>query len=395
MTQKQNFSTLDILSELVAFDTISSKSNLPLITFIEEFLKNFGIKTQRFPNADGNKAALLATIGPQNQPGIILSGHTDVVPVEGQCWSSQPFQLTLSEGKAYGRGAVDMKGFIASVLASVPYFISSQLKTPVHLLFSYDEEISCLGCIDAIDWLVKNNPKPIAAIVGEPTMMQIVDAHKNVAEFETRIFGREAHSALPQLGTSAIMAAGDLIAEIGKIADRLEKQKDKTGRFDPPYTTLHVASIKGDSAANILARECRFIWEIRCLPDQKFEDILDEVKNISKQIVEQKMNRFGSYGSIKTETLYSIPGLAAERDSRACQLVAKILGQKTANTVSYATEGGYFQIAGISTVICGPGSIDQAHKPDEYISLEQLERCDIFMKKLAHELSGNSNGENG
>src|SRR6478735_3766982 len=251
-SQGQRLAPLDMLAKLVSFDTVSSKSNLPLIEFVENYLQSWNVPYVRVPDETGEKAALYATIGPQDRGGIVLSGHTDVVPVTGQAWTSDPFTLRVENGRAYGRGAVDMKAFDALALALVPEFLTANLKTPIHIMLSYDEETTCLGVADTIRRLGHDLPLPKAAIVGEPTMLEVVDAHKSVVTFRTIVHGFEAHSSKPYLGASAVMTAAEIIAELNRIGDDMMARGDASGRFDPPYTTVNVGIISGGTARNIL-----------------------------------------------------------------------------------------------------------------------------------------------
>ncbi|MDR1828464.1 MAG: acetylornithine deacetylase [Methylobacteriaceae bacterium] len=375
--------TLEMLEKLVAFDTTSEKSNLPIISFIQDYLASHGVDSRLFPNAAGDKATLLAEIGPADRPGIVLSGHTDAVPVTGQVWRTDPFRLTVERGKAYGRGAADMKGFVAAALAAVPVFVAARPACPIYLVFSHDEEISCLGSVDAIRWLVANRPLPAAAVVGEPTRMQMVDAHKNIILYHTTVTGREAHSAMPEQGASAVLAAGEFIAEVAKLADDFMLQGDASDRFDPPYSTAHVARVEGGTVINVLAAKCFMEWEVRGLPDIDIPALEARIAAFSAAITARRLTRFGPFGSITTENMLIVPGLKPEPSPKACRLIAPLLVDRETTTVSYGTEGGHFQAAGISTVVCGPGSIDQAHQPDEFITLAQLNEADTFLRGLS------------
>ena len=280
-----------LLARLIAFKSVSASSNLPVIDFIEDYLAAHGVAARRAPNAAGDKAAILATIGPRVDGGVVLSGHTDVVPVEGQLWSGDPFELRQKAGRLYGRGACDMKGFDACVLAMAPAFKAAALKRPVHIVLSYDEETTCLGSQDVIAWFGRDEPRPGAVIVGEPTMMQVADAHKGVATFRTRVTGHEAHSALPALGANAVAAAADVVSEIGRLAREYEKGPVDP-RFHPPYSTLHVGMIEGGTARNILARECSFHWEFRGLPGVKTASALAKVQAFIDQVALPRLTRY-------------------------------------------------------------------------------------------------------
>jgi acetylornithine deacetylase len=374
---------LEMLARLVSFDTESSKSNLPLITFVEEYLRGWDVPFVRLPDHSGEKAAIFATIGPADRSGIVLSGHTDTVPVAGQAWTSDPFILRVENGRAYGRGAVDMKGFGALALALVPDFLAADLTTPIHILLSYDEETTCLGVVDAVQRMGRDVPRPKATFVGEPTSLEVADAHKSVVTYRTSVHGFEAHSSKPALGASAVMAAGDLVAGLNRIADEMMERGDPSGRFDPPYTTVHVGTIQGGTARNIMARICDFHWEFRGLPDLDPAEIPNRFDALSRDVERTRLNRFGDYGRIETVLEIAVPGLAPEPGSEAEILAMRLAGRNRTTTVPFGTEAGHFQAAGIPTVVCGPGSIDQAHQPDEYITLEQLEAGAGFMRRLA------------
>ncbi|MBL0403850.1 acetylornithine deacetylase [Microvirga aerilata] len=384
----QRLTPLEMLAKLVSFDTVSSKSNLPLIEFVEEYLQGWNVPYLRVPNEAGDKAALYATVGPQDRGGIVLSGHTDVVPVTGQAWTSDPFTLRVENGRAYGRGAVDMKAFDALALAMVPEFLAANLKTPIHIMLSYDEETTCLGVIDTIRRLGHDLPLPKAAIVGEPTMLEVVDAHKSVVTFTTTVHGFEAHSSKPYLGASAVMTAADMIAELNRIGDEMMERGDTSGRFDPPYTTVHVGVISGGTARNIISKSCSFHWEFRGLPSLDPQEIPSRLDRFVQETAVKRLNRFGEFGRIETKLEVAVPGLAPEPGSAAEVLALRLAGKNHTQTVPFGTEAGHYQAAGIPTVVCGPGSIDQAHQPDEYITLDQLEAGVAFMRRLAATCAG-------
>ncbi|KQT87659.1 acetylornithine deacetylase [Methylobacterium sp. Leaf469] len=377
--------TLDLLARLVAFDTESSKSNLALIDFVCGYLADLGVPHVRIPDATGSKAAVFATIGPMIDGGIVLSGHTDVVPVTGQAWSTDPFTLRVADGRAYGRGAVDMKGFCALALAAVPDFRAADLKRPIHILLSYDEETTCLGVADTIARFGADLPRPGAVIVGEPTDLEVADAHKSIVTYMTTVHGHEAHSAKPMLGANAVMAAADLVSELNRIADAMIARGDASGRFDPPATTVHVGTISGGTARNILPKLCTFHWEFRGLPDLDMSEIPALFQAKVDSVLRERLNRYGDYGRIETLEEVAVPGLAPEPGSAAEHLALRVAGRNHTVSVPYATEAGRFQVAGIPTVVCGPGSIDQAHQPDEYITLAAMEAGEAFMRRLIDE----------
>jgi len=378
---------IGLLERLAAFDTESDKSNLPLIDFVEDYLRGEGVPTLRASNAAGDKAALLATIGPAVDGGVVLSGHTDVVPVAGQAWTTDPFRLRAASGRLYARGACDMKGFDAIALAMAPSFKAAGLRRPIHILLSYDEETTCEGSRDLIRRFGEDLPRPGAVIVGEPTMMEVADAHKSIATFRTIVTGVEAHSAKPSLGANAVACACDIVSEIYRLALAYEAPDRLDPRFDPPYSTLHVGVIAGGTARNILARECMFNWEFRGLPGVPTMEALGLVQSWIDRVGLPRLRRFAASPKVETIVEADVPGLAAEPGSAAETLVFKIARANRAHAVSFATEAGQFQSAGLSTVVCGPGSIDQAHKPDEFIEDSQIEACIAFMQRLAGELS--------
>ncbi|MFC0282720.1 acetylornithine deacetylase [Camelimonas abortus] len=376
-----------MLERLVAFNTESRRSNLDIIAFIADWLAGHGVACARFPNAAGDKAALFATIGPAQDGGVLLSGHTDVVPVAGQAWSSDPWRLRVEHGRAYGRGAVDMKGFLAIALALVPEMRAAPLKRPLHLLFSYDEEITCLGVTDAIARMGVDLPRPAAAIVGEPTDMEVVSAHKSVVSLTTRVTGREGHSSRPAAGASAIHAAARLIGWLDDRQRLLAAEGDPSGLFDPPCSTLQAGMITGGTARNIIARECRFLWEFRGLPGHSHETVMQELAAFAERDVLPPMRRAAPEARVETTCDVAVPHLAPRPGSEAEQLALRLAGRNRTGAVSFATEAGHFQNAGIATVVCGPGSIAQAHQADEFITLAALDEGAAFIRRLVAALS--------
>src|SRR5215218_7539380 len=379
----QRLSPLEMLARLVSFETESAKSNLDLIDFAEGYLRSWNVPVLRVPNATGDKAALYATVGPQDRGGVVLSGHTDVVPVTGQAWTSDPFALRVENGRAYGRGAVDMKGFDALALALVPEFLAADLKIPIHILLSYDEETTCLGVVDVIRRFGADLPVPRAVIVGEPTELAVVDAHKSVVTFQTTVHGFEAHSAKPYLGASAVMTAADLVSELNRIADEMMERGDPESRFDPPYTTIHVGTIEGGTARNIMAKACTFHWEFRGLPSLDPAEVPSRFERFARDVALRRLNRFGNFGRIENMLEGSVPGLAPQPGSEAETLALRLAGRNSTETVPFGTEAGHFQAAGLPTVVCGPGSINQAHQADEHITDEQVEGGLAFVRRQA------------
>ncbi|MCQ4191273.1 acetylornithine deacetylase [Methylocystis suflitae] len=376
---------IDLLSRLVAFDTVSSKSNLPLIDFVEAYLREQEVRFVRAPNAAGDKAALFATIGPDADGGVLLSGHTDVVPVAGQAWSADPFTLRRDATRLYGRGAVDMKGFDAACLAMIPEFKAAQLSRPIHILLSYDEETTCLGPLDVIARFGADLPRPSAVIVGEPTSMEVADAHKSVATYVTRVRGFEIHSANLHRGVSAVHVACKLVCELERLGEELRAAGDPSGRFDPPFSTIHVGVIHGGTARNIVAKDCEFQWEFRALPGAPANFAYDRLENYCEELRRTIFVGFSDAG-IETTIENQVPGLAPQPGSEAETLALRLAKRNATIAVPYATEAGQFQRAGVAAVVCGPGRIDQAHQPDEFIDIAELAACLEFLRGLAQQL---------
>lgn len=381
----KTFNTLDMTRRLVSFNTVSRDSNLPLVEFVESWLWDHGVDSFRVESDDGAKSNLVATIGPQASDGIILSGHTDVVPVDGQDWSADPFDAWIDEGRLFGRGTCDMKAFIAAALAALPRM--AKLRRPIHLALSYDEEVGCQGAPRMIDQIVNRLPPCRAVVVGEPTSMQSVCAHKGIVALRTRVTGYETHSSQTHRGVSAVMTAARLVSYLDGVARRIANDARQDTGFEPPYTTVHVGVIKGGTAINIVARECEFVWDIRAIPGEDVGELLAGFERFCREEILPEMRRRHSSASIRTETLASAPGFEVEPEDAAVELVHRLTGIDATRKVSYAAEAGQFQAAGLQAVICGPGSIDQAHQPDEYIELEQLGSVDTFMDRLIKEQS--------
>ncbi|HEX7007519.1 MAG TPA: acetylornithine deacetylase [Alphaproteobacteria bacterium] len=373
---------IDMLKRLVAFDTTSSKSNLALIEDVRAYLEGHGVAARLVPNEDGTKANLFATIGPEGDGGVVLSGHTDVVPVEGQDWTGDPFDPVERDGRLYGRGTTDMKGFIATVLALVPDMVAARPKTPLHFAFSYDEEVGCLGVRPLLALLARELPRPRLAIIGEPTEMKVANAHKGVYSFRTTVTGREAHSSASHLGVSAVGWAARIIDHIYGVAERLTAPEHRHPDFDPPYTTLNVGLIQGGTARNIIARQCRFAWEIRPVPGADPEAIRAEVEIFIDGTVLPAMRARFPGANVVTEVDARVPPLVPEDGSPAEALMLALTGQNRAGTVPFASEAGLFQAEGIPAVLCGPGSVRQAHQPDEFVEIAQIAACESFLRKL-------------
>ena len=375
-------STEAILAKLVSFDTTSCDSNLPLIAWVERYLDSFDVPHLRVDHEAGKKTNLYATIGPDLAGGIVLSGHTDVVPVDGQAWTSDPFTMVERDGLLYGRGTADMKGYLAASLALVPHFKSLKLKVPIHLAFSCDEEVGCRGVRPLVEHLREHVKKPAAVIVGEPTLMRVVNGHKSAVRFQTDVTGHESHSALTDRGVNAIMVAGEVISEINRLRAEFIAEGDPSGSYDPPYSTIHIGVISGGTANNIVPRKCSFNWETRLLPGADESFVPRRMAALQKTL-EPAMKAISKDAGVLTEQSNTVPGLAVDSDSPAERLALQCTHSNSTHTVSYCTEAGLFQQAGIPAVVCGPGSIEQAHKPDEFIAISELRKCEVFLKRLA------------
>ncbi|MEX0837914.1 MAG: acetylornithine deacetylase [Parvibaculum sp.] len=389
MPAPQRLSPREMIETLISFDTTSHLSNLALVEFVEGYLASHGVAAQRVTNEDGTKANLFATLGPADAAGgIVLSGHTDVVPVEGQDWSSDPFRVVERDGKLYGRGTSDMKSFIAVALAFVPEFLKGGPQIPVHFALSYDEEVGCLGVRPMIDGIIRGMPKPQVVIVGEPSSMKVVNAHKSIQSYATVVTGLESHSSATDKGVNAVMYAAELIGFLTQIAEEMRERGDASGRFRPPYTTVNVGPIRGGTALNIIPKTCRFLWEYRALPDLDPDEIVTRFNAHAENEVLPRMRAVHPGAKIETTLRAQAPGLAPEEGSPAETLVLKLAQGNAAEAVSYGTEAGLFQLADIPTVVCGPGDIAQAHKPDEFVELSQIAECERFMRRLADYVSG-------
>ena len=377
-------STLEILDRLVGFDTTSALSNLPLIEYVSDYLRSHGVDACIDASPDGTKANLILTVGPCTEGGVMLSGHTDVVPVANQQWRSDPFRMSRSGERLYGRGTADMKSFIAAALALVPRLKTSRLRVPVHIVLSYDEEIGCFGAHRLVDWIAQRLPRPAFAVVGEPSQMQVANQHKGNYGFETAVRGRGAHSSQPQLGASAIFGASELIVELGRMAAEFRSVTPDSvaAEFEPPCSTLNVGQINGGTAVNMVASECRFRCEVCPVPSDDPYRIRDRFDAFALRHVLPRLQATAPEASIETQPLFVLPALARNARSMAEQIVLRSSGAKRARAVAFASEAGIFQQAGIPTVICGPGSIEQAHKPDEFIDIAQISDCLAFLGRL-------------
>lgn len=379
--------SIAMLEKLVSFDTVSRNSNLAFIEFVTGLLRDHGVESRLVHNDDRTKANLLATIGPRVEGGVVLSGHTDVVPVDGQEWLTNPFSVVERDGLLYGRGTADMKSFLAIILGALDTLTSASLKTPLHLAFSYDEEIGCLGAPSLIRLLNHELPRPRAVIVGEPTEMKVVSAHKGITGVRTIITGHEAHSSQIHRGVSAVMVAAELIQFLQSLSTEAAERGPHNQLFEPPHSTITVNVIEGGTALNIMARHCTFHWDIRVLPDDNPDRYLDRFKHYCDDVVLPRMRKISPSCNIETTPRATTPPLKPERDSEAERLCRMLTGDNVTRAVAFAAEAGQFQESGLSAVICGPGSISQAHQPNEFISLAQVEAGTRFLHDLVGHLA--------
>ena len=380
--------TIGILKDLVGFATESSRSNLALIDYIESYLKGLGIKSQLFYNDERNKANLYATVGPTDKSGIALSGHTDVVPVAGQNWSFDPWTLTGRDDRLFGRGSCDMKGFIATALASLPDILKQTLQRPLHLCFSYDEEIGCKGVRSLLAHLQDQPNKPAGCIVGEPTGMRVVVGHKGKLTMGCDVTGHACHSALLTSGVNAIEGAAQIVEYLRKTAGHLQQNGPFDTDFDIPFTTVHTGVIKGGLAINIIPDKCNFIFEFRHLPTDDPQTLLRQLQGfVDKDVKPRMRSSEGRQGSFSWSEVASFPGLDTSKENPLVQMALACAEQHITSKVSFGTEAGLFQRAGIPSVVCGPGHIEQAHKPDEFVETSQLANCEMFIERLGRKLA--------
>jgi len=380
-------SSLEYLQKLIAFPTVSRDTNLDLIQFVRSELADLGVESILVHDAEGRKANLWATIGPADRPGVVLSGHTDVVPVEGQAWTSDPFVLARRNGNLYGRGSADMKGFIACCLTMAHHAARAPLKTPINLAFSYDEEIGCVGVRRLLDLLKDAPVKPRLCIVGEPTLMQAVTAHKGKLGFRVTAHGLEAHSSLAPIGVNAIYMAADLIGEIRALQRDIARDGRRDGDYEVAYTTLHVGKMQGGEVMNIVPNRCTFDFEIRYLPEDDAAAIVTLIRTAAEKVAASYRDVFAQ-ARFDFAELQNYPAMNTPVDSDAVKFVHALTGGNSTGKITFGTEGGLFQQAlGCAAVVCGPGNIAVAHKPDEYVSEEQMVQCDRMLARLVERLS--------
>jgi acetylornithine deacetylase len=381
-----SLSPREMLARLIAFPSVSTSSNLDLIHFCRDWLKSHGVESHLVMNAEGDKANLYATIGPRVEGGIVLSGHTDVVPVEGQAWSSDPWTLTERDGRLYGRGTTDMKGFDALVLALVPEMVQAPLQRPVHIALSYDEEIACRGAPSMVRAMAESIPTPSAVIVGEPTRHAVVTGHKASVQLRTEVTGYAVHSSRIDQGVSAVMNAARLITWHEDAMEENKRRVDSSNPFEPPYTTLHCGMMVGGSAANIVSSSAWFFSDIRAIPTESPEEYLERYRAYIRDVIEPRMKAVIPEAGVAVELVAEVPGLRPETDGAAERLMRRLTGDNGSHVVSYGTEAGIFQRVGWSTVVCGPGDIAQAHQPDEYIETSEFEAGERVLRRLIGDL---------
>jgi acetylornithine deacetylase len=378
--------TAELLARLVSYDTTSRNSNLELIGFVRDYLDAHGIPYRVSTDATGEKANIHAIIGPQEAGGVALSGHVDTVPVDGQAWSADPFTLRRTDGRLYARGSADMKGFVSACLAAVPDFKAKPLARPLHLFISYDEEVGCQGAQRLIEDLDASGLKPSLCVVGEPSGMQPILAHKGKLNLRVRVRGLPGHSSEPGKGVNAVQAAGEAIAYIAAEARRLAQEGPFQDGFDPPHTTIHVGTIQGGTILNIIPERCEFIMEWRNIPGDDATRHVQRLRDFVARSIEPAMHAVNRGTGFDFEVLTTMPGLSLDADHQLTAIVKQLTGSNSTGKVSYGTEGGYYQNSGIPTIICGPGHIAQAHQPDEWIAQDQLDACDVFIRRLADRL---------
>ena len=372
----------DLLEQLIAFDTQSFRSNLELVAFVQAYLAGHGVESRLVHDETGSKANLWAVIGPADVPGIVLSGHTDVVPVEGQAWTSDPFRARVADGRLHGRGAADMKGFLACVLRLVPDLVAARLRRPAILAFSYDEELGCKGAPGLIDALLAALPLPEGCLVGEPTLLRLIDGHKGKAGYRCTVTGREGHSALPALGANAVVAAARIIGEVAAMGERFAVHGPFADGFGPPHHTSSVGRIEGGAQLNIIPRHCGFEFEFRTLPGSDPLQLVGAVQGFARDRVLPGLQATAPEATITFEEILAYPALPPAPEAPFVAMCRELTGTPTPGRASFGTDGGCFAARGIPSLVCGPGDIGVAHKPDEWIALEQLEGCDELLRRL-------------
>ncbi|SDI62560.1 acetylornithine deacetylase [Lutimaribacter saemankumensis] len=374
--------TVDILGDLIAFPTVSADSNLELIAYLANRLGDVGAHVQVMTDESGHKANLFATIGPETDGGIVFSGHSDVVPAEEQGWSADPFEMVARDGNFYGRGTCDMKGFIAAAMAMAPRLAEVRLRRPVHFAFTYDEEVGCLGAQHLVRELAQTGLRPATAIIGEPTMMRIIEGHKGCCEYTTRFHGLEGHGSAPDRGVSAVEYAARYIMRLLELREDLKPRAPAGSRFDPPWSTLQVGRIHGGVAHNVIAGDAEVEWELRPVQASDKSYVTEEIARYANEVLLPAMRAVHPEATIATEVIGDVQGLEPATENEARDIIQRLTGQNGADVVAFGTEAGLFQSLGMSAVVCGPGSIEQAHRADEFVSADQLRQCVDMLEKL-------------
>jgi acetylornithine deacetylase len=379
--------TVEFIRRLLGFDTVSRNSNLGMIEWMRDYLRKLGVEPRLTYDAEAGKANLFATLGDAAGPGLVLCGHTDVVPVDGQPWDTDPFRAEIRNGRIYGRGSCDMKSFIACVLAATPRLLAVKLNEPIHLAFTYDEEVGCLGVMTMLADLERTGIRPSGCIVGEPTGMQVMTAHKGQRVYRCRVRGVEAHSSLAPFAVNAIEYAARMVSFIRDVAADARTRGPRDEKFSVPHTTMQTAMISGGTAPNIVPRDCEFQFDMRYLPGTDPSEFVERIERFAKTSLLPEMQAVAKDAGIRMELLADAPDLNTAEDDRVTCLGMRLSGNKVLGRVGFATDGGHFHRAGVPTIVLGPGSIDQAHKPNEFIELEQVAQCERFLARLRDELS--------
>lgn len=383
---KTVLSSQEMLAKLVSFDTTSVKSNLELIKWVQGYLDEYGVASHLVYDETKQKANLHAVVGPADKAGVVLSGHTDVVPIDGQDWESDPFVLRDHNDMLYARGTSDMKGFIAVALAKLPQMVAKPLNEPIHFALSYDEELGCLGAHSLAEHITSSAVKPRLCVVGEPTGMKTITGHKGICDLECKVHGKESHSSLAPYAVNAVEYAAELIAHVKGIARRMQNEGPFNKQFDPPFTTLHTGMIKGGTALNIVPKDCEFAFEIRNIPEVDPETLVEEIRQYAFKNLEPRMKDIDASTGFEFKYTAGVHGFDISNNDPAVDFVLSLSGANDTEKVSFATEAGIFHQSGIPTVVCGPGFIAQAHKPNEFIAKEQIVKCENFMDRLVDKL---------
>ena len=379
--------TKSILADLIAFPTVSYDSNLDMIDYIAGYLEEHGARVDVFKDETGHKANLFATIGPDGDGGLVLSGHSDVVPVTDQDWTDDPFQMVEREGKLFGRGTCDMKGFIAATLAMAPEFAKAPLTRPIHFTFTHDEETGCIGAGHLVEALRERDIHPSMAIIGEPTMMRIIEGHKGCYEYTTRFQGLEGHGSAPDVGVNAVEYAVRYVNRLMELREDLKSMTPAGSQFEPPWTTMNIGALQGGSVHNVIAPKAEVKWEMRPVQPSDADYVKSEIGHYCENVLLPAMQAVHPNASIETEIMGEVAGLIPTDENEARQIVSELTGANTTDLVAFGTEAGLFQSLGMDVIVCGPGSIEQAHKADEFLAIDQLTQCLTLLEKLTKRFS--------